>query len=111
MEFVTGRKTRPRRERRRALGVPQATEPGCGARPTLDAIPFVVIDEVQAGTAEVNVVLRDFVPKQPPGRGVVLGRHVEPACKIAQPRDDDEGHILLALAPADATNLVVRNEP
>ena len=74
----------------------------------LDVFPLVVIEEVQAGATEMDVVFRDLVPEQAPGCGVVLRWHVETACKIAQPRDDDERHLLLALTPLNAADVLVR---
>ena len=51
----------------------------------LHVLPFVVVEQIQAGAAEMNVVLGDLVAQQAPRAGVVLAGHRETACKIAQP--------------------------
>src|SRR6202035_6191237 len=76
---------------------------------SLDLAPLVVIAQVQR-VEERNFVLADLVPKQAPRRPVSVARHAEAACKISQPRDDDERHVMLTLAPADAPYLVIGDE-
>src|SRR6266511_4568084 len=73
-------------------------------------IPFVVEPEVEAGPREMNRVLADLVPQDTTGRPVLVARHFEKACKIAQSRDDDERGVVLGLTPAQAADFVVRNE-
>ena len=43
--------------------------------------------QVQAGSAEMNVVLRDLVAQQPPRGAVVLDRDGQAACEIAHQAD------------------------
>src|SRR5262245_50659102 len=78
--------------------------------PELNVLALVVIDQIEAGAAEVDVVLRDLVPQQAPGGAVMLGRHLEVPCKIAQPLDDDERHLLLPFPPLDAADVLVPDE-
>src|SRR4029077_7915793 len=70
----------------------------------------VVAPEVEAGSAELNVVLGDLVAKQPAGRTVAVQRHGKASGKVADPRDDDQRHLMLTLSPTDPAHLVVGDE-
>jgi hypothetical protein len=65
-------------------------------------IPLIVRPEVEAGTREMYRVFADFVAQEPPRGAVFVPRHVETACKIAQPRDHYQRDLMLPLPPADA---------
>src|SRR5436190_13102002 len=75
-----------------------------------DVLSLVVIEQIEAGPAEMNVVLGDLVPEQAPGPRVFADRDDETACKIAQPRSDDQDDVVLAFPPRNAADFVVRNE-
>src|SRR2546426_289297 len=70
---------------------------------------LVVIAQVE-GIEERDFVLADLVAEQAPRRPVFVPRDAEPACKIAQPRDDDKGHAVLAFTPTHAPHFVIRDE-
>src|SRR6185436_3353982 len=76
----------------------------------LRLVPLVVVAKVQPGAGEVNRVLADLVTQQPPRRAVLVPRHGEAACQIAQPRDHDQRDLPLPFAPADPADLVVGDE-
>jgi hypothetical protein len=57
---------------------------------SLRLIPLVVRAQVQPGAGEMDRVLADLVAEQAAGLAVLVAGDVETACKIAQPRDDDE---------------------
>src|SRR5436309_1845741 len=74
-------------------------------------VTFVVSPEVESGSFEVDLMLPDLIAQQAPGRAVVLQRDLEAACQIAQSGDHDQVNRMLVFAPAEASDLVVRNEP
>src|SRR5204862_1361074 len=77
---------------------------------TLRLVPFVALAEIQSRTGEMDRVLADLVSQQPPRRPVLVARHRQPPREVAQARDDDQRRVMVPLAPADAADLVVRNE-
>src|SRR6185295_1461023 len=79
-------------------------------RKTSDVLAFVVVQQIEAGAAEMDVVPGDLVPQEAPGGRVLGPGHQETPCKIAQPRRNDERHVVLALPPRDAADLVVGDE-
>jgi len=54
--------------------------------------------KVESCATEMDVVPGDLVPQQPSGPRVLGAGHHEAACKVAQPRRDDQGHVVLAFA-------------
>jgi len=66
----------------------------------------------QIGTRarKVDLVMADLVAEEPPGGAVMFEGNGQAAGQVAQPRDHDERDGMLALAPADPADLVVRDE-
>src|SRR2546422_5351891 len=71
---------------RAAIALPLSV-PTCAGLKTvpLRFVALVVGAEIQSGAREVDGVLADLVPQEPPRGAVFVARHDETPCKIAQP--------------------------
>src|SRR5262245_42967933 len=72
---------------RRNRGTPKGVPCPSTSRPRALSrfVPLVVLAEIEAGAGEMNGMLRDLVAQQPPRGAVLVARHDETACKVAQP--------------------------
>src|SRR3954469_3706269 len=77
---------------------------------SLCLIPLVVCAQVEPGAGEADRVLPNLVTQHSPGGSVFVARHIQPPCKVAQSRDDDQRDSVLFLPPADAAHFVIRDE-
>src|SRR5947207_12900306 len=75
-----------------------------------NTVSFVRSPEIESGTGELDRLLANLVTKQPARCAVFVARNYEAARQIAQSRDHNQCDLLLALSPADAAHLTVRNE-
>src|SRR5712692_8151300 len=75
-----------------------------------DVLTFVMVAEIEPGSGKVDVVRGDLVAQEPPRGAVVFERYDEAPREIAQPRNHDQRDVVLSFPPADAADLVVRNE-